>query len=191
MTVSPIDIKASNINLNLIDVVDISEIKRLVSQLTEEEWLENTSRQTSFKNHSTTQTYFLVDYFLGWEKNTSYEAKVLRPESLIWKEIAPIVEKLEKYHDGKVGRVIIPKLLAGGIIDAHTDGGDYLESVHRHHIAIVTNEDVFFRVGDEIINMFAGEIWEINNNMLHEVENMSDQDRIHLLIDIIPNKYLG
>jgi quercetin dioxygenase-like cupin family protein len=191
MTKTPIDIKASKINLNLVDTINVSNIKDLVNSLTGEQWLENTSRQTSFNNHSTTQTYFLADYFLGWEKNTAYESKIVHPESPLWEAVLPVVQMLEEYHDGRVGRVILPKLLAGGIISAHRDSGDYLEAVHRHHIAIVTNENVSFMVDDETINMREGEIWEINNNMIHEVENMSDQDRVHLLIDIIPNKFLA
>ena len=38
--------------------------------------------------------------------------------------------------------------------------------------------------------MATGECWEINNTRLHSVENNSDIDRVHLLIDIMPNKYL-
>lgn len=185
-----VDVKDSGLNLRVIDKIDISEIKDLVNSLTEEQWLENTSRQTSFSNHSHTRTYFVVDYSLGWEVNSPYEANFVRLGSPLWKSIEPIVSFLEKYHDGKVGRVIIPKLLAGGIIDGHKDGGDYLESVRRHHIPIITNDEVSFAVGGEIVNMQEGEIWEINNNFVHEVENLSLEDRVHLLIDIIPNKYL-
>jgi hypothetical protein len=192
MTIKKIvDVKDSGLNLRVIDTVDISQIKKLVNELTDQQWNENTSRQNSFKNHSHTRTYFLVNYDLGWIKNSPYEATILNPESPLWNSVKPLVEFLESYHDGKVGRVILPKLISGGIIDGHKDGGDYLESVRRHHIPIVTNERVSFSVGEEIVSMREGEVWEINNNFVHEVENPSEQDRIHLLIDIIPNKYLS
>ena len=39
-------------------------------------------------------------------------------------------------------------------------------------------------VGDEIIQMKQGEIWEIDNaNKVHSVNNDGNTDRIHLLID--------
>jgi aspartyl/asparaginyl beta-hydroxylase (cupin superfamily) len=38
--------------------------------------------------------------------------------------------------------------------------------------------------------MQSGECWEINNSRPHLVENNSDIDRIHLLIDIMPNEEL-
>lgn len=186
-----VDVKDSGLNLRVIDTVDISQIKKLVNELTDQQWNENTSRQNTFKNHSHTRTYFLVDYSLDWAKNSPYEATSLRLNSPLWNSIKPIVDFLESYHGGRVGRVIVPKLLSGGIIDGHKDGGDYLESVRRHHIPIITNEKVSFSVGDEIVSMREGEIWEINNNFVHEVENPSSEHRVHLLIDIIPNRYLA
>jgi hypothetical protein len=39
--------------------------------------------------------------------------------------------------------------------------------------------------------MYEGECWEINNMQYHEVINDSEEDRIHLIIDIIPNEYIG
>jgi hypothetical protein len=187
-----IDVKDSGINLRIIDTVDVSEIKDLVNNLTDEEWNENTSRQKdSSKTHFYTRTYFLADCSLDWSEDSPYETVILRPNSAIWNKIKPIVDFLEIYHDGKVGRVIIPRLLSGGVIMGHKDSGYYLESVRRHHIAIQTNEDVTFSVGGEIVNMREGEIWEINNNFVHEVENPSAEDRIHLIIDIIPNQHLA
>jgi hypothetical protein len=186
-----LDLKSTGKNLRVIATVDIAKIKELINNLTEDDWLENTSRQTFFNNHSRTVTYFMVDYDLGWTSDAGYQPKILRPDSELWKAILPIVNLLEEYHDGRVGRVIIPKLLSGGTISAHRDSGEYLESVRRHHLPITTNENVFFAVDGEVVNMREGEIWEIHNNLIHEVENLSHEDRVHILIDIIPNKYLN
>jgi preprotein translocase subunit SecA len=32
-----------------------------------------------------------------------------------------------------------------------------------------------------------GEMWEINNATLHAVDNRSERDRIHLIVDWVPN----
>jgi aspartyl/asparaginyl beta-hydroxylase (cupin superfamily) len=81
--------------------------------------------------------------------------------------------------------------MAGGNIQPHQDGGDYLDVVRRHHIPIVTSPEVLFFIDGRGINMREGELWEINNMLRHEVQNPSSIDRVHLMVDIIPNEYLG
>lgn len=169
---------------------DVAEIKNKILQI-EEKWLEDTSRQELFEVHKETTTVFLADYSLEWDLNSPYAGTLREPDSLLWKLVEPIVKDLENIHNGKMGRVIFPKLSANKDIPAHIDGGDYLDVVRRHHIPIITNDNVFFRVGDETINMAEGECWEINNMKTHEVNNKSSEDRVHLLIDIIPNEYIG
>jgi hypothetical protein len=39
--------------------------------------------------------------------------------------------------------------------------------------------------------MGTGECWEINNSRTHFVNNGSKIDRVHLLIDIMPNIEIG
>jgi aspartyl/asparaginyl beta-hydroxylase (cupin superfamily) len=57
---------------------------------------------------------------------------------------------------------------------------------NRVHIPIITNKDVFFKIEDQIKQLKEGEMWEINNSeRLHSVENNSNKDRIHLIIDWI------
>ena len=41
-----------------------------------------------------------------------------------------------------------------------------------------------------IQNIKVGECWEINNNILHQAWNDGDSDRIHLIVDIFPHKWL-
>ena len=56
--------------------------------------------------------------------------------------------------------------------------------------AIITNDLIDFYVNKERKVMKEGECWEINNKKIHAVENNSNEDRVHLLFDIIPNKFL-
>ena len=168
---------------------NISEIKSEINKL-EKEWLEDTHRQEIFNNHKETVTYFLTDYPLEWKVKDPYAGSVRHPESYLYALVKPIIEDLEQMHGGRVGRAIFPKLSAKKSIGGHIDGGQYLSVVRRHHIPIITNPDVWFNVGEGWVNMFEGECWEINNRKWHEVSNESNEDRVHLLIDIIPNKAL-
>ena len=101
----------------------------------------------------------------------------------------PIVDAIANYYrdNGFIVRMILAKLSAGGKIPQHTDAGYSLLNCHRVHLPIITNSDVSFRVGGEEINMPVGELWEINNGQAHGVVNGSDEDRIHLIVDWMPN----
>jgi quercetin dioxygenase-like cupin family protein len=50
-------------------------------------------------------------------------------------------------------------------------------------VPVITTEGVIFTVGGEPRSLPAGEIWEINNTREHSVENTSDRDRVHLIVD--------
>ena len=169
---------------------DIDKIKNEILKI-EEKWLEDTSRQELFEVHKETTTVFLADYPIDWKLYSGYAGTVRDPESLLWKLVEPIVKDLENIHGGKVGKVIFPKLSANKNISPHTDGGSYLGVVRRHHIPIITNKDVLFHIEDESLYMEVGECWEINNSKMHHVTNNSNEDRIHLIIDIVPEYCIG
>jgi hypothetical protein len=99
----------------------------------------------------------------------------------VLQELSPIYEK--KYGKGEFIRVLLVKLKKESKITAHIDTGDSLEFCKRTHIAIITNPLVIFNVGGEEKYIKEGEIWEINNQNLHSVDNKSDKDRIHFIID--------
>jgi quercetin dioxygenase-like cupin family protein len=61
-----------------------------------------------------------------------------------------------------------------------------MNSVHRYHIPIITNENVEFDIAGEKNKMLPGECWEIHNGKLHSVSNSGSSDRVHLIIDIFP-----
>jgi aspartyl/asparaginyl beta-hydroxylase (cupin superfamily) len=169
---------------------DISNIKNIVKDF-DNEWDLDISRQKTFDNHKATKTFFLLNYPLSWRKNSAYDGFVKYPESDLWQNVKSLVELLESAYDGKAGRVMLTKLMSNSNIDTHSDSGDYLDVVRRHHIPIITHDDVMFSVDGRSINMKEGEVWEINNMLPHSVENISSIDRVHLMIDIIPSRFLA
>ena len=95
---------------------------------------------------------------------------------------------IEKFGNGFIIRAILVKLKANSNIDRHIDESTSLDICHRTHIPIITNKYVLFEIDNEIKNLKEGEIWEINNTQKnHSVENYSNQDRIHLIVDWINN----
>lgn len=76
------------------------------------------------------------------------------------------------------------KLGAGARIIEHRDYNLSLDDGEvRLHVAITTNPLVDFYLNGERVVMNPGECWYINANLPHKVENRSDSDRVHLVID--------
>ena len=71
----------------------------------------------------------------------------------------------------------------------HKDRSDVLYLSRRFHIPLKTNPMCFFTVNDQTVNMLEGNLYEINNTKWHNVRNASSENRIHLIIDIMPNEH--
>jgi hypothetical protein len=61
----------------------------------------------------------------------------------------------------------------------------------RLHVPIVTHPDVEFRIEGTRIVMDPGELWEFDLTREHEVLNASPIDRVHLVLDLVPNDWLA
>lgn len=83
------------------------------------------------------------------------------------------------------------KLAAGSNIRRHRDY--YLgpeDGEVRLHVPVHTNADVDFVLDDQRVPMAEGELWFLNFNKYHSVDNRSSVDRIHLVIDCVINDWL-
>jgi aspartyl/asparaginyl beta-hydroxylase len=83
------------------------------------------------------------------------------------------------------------KLSARSSIREHRDYKlGYEDGELRLHIPIVTNSDVAFFLAGERVPMQAGECWYLNLNLPHRVDNQSDVDRVHLVVDCLLDDWL-
>lgn len=173
--------------LRLNDRFDVTTIRESVEQLPAEKWLEP-ERERLLDVQRDTQALLMVHF---------EEHKYRKPEhrelySGLRNAVEPVIDYISNYYrdNGFIVRLMLEKLVPGGKVPKHTDAGYSLLNSHRIHLPIVTNDDVVFYVGGEEINMQAGELWEINNATVHAVENRGTEDRIHLIVDWMPN-YAG
>ena len=178
-----------NFNFRFHGNFDVSKIADHLSKYSDE-WFVNNSRQNMSPVHKETNSVFVYDHEAVWSVGEKYNLMVNHSQAEMISLLSNIVETLELIHNGKVGKCLFIKLPAHKNVGKHTDKLDYLGVVRRHHIPIVTNENVLFFVNDEVKNMQVGECWEINNSHFHSVENNGDTERIHLLIDIMPNEFI-
>ena len=108
-----------------------------------------------------------------------------QPAYKVLTEARPMVMNLMAYVGGeRLGRVMINKLAPGGMIYPHRDTPVHANYWDRFHICLQSSPGVDFRCDDEHIYMAPGEIWWFQNANEHEVNNLSNEDRIHLIVDI-------
>jgi hypothetical protein len=164
--------------------IDVELIKNKLAQISQAEW-NKSGREKTFEAHRQTKSLMLIYDEDFRHYNPTYQGIYSKFEA----ELKPLLETIAEnfQHNGFVVRMVLAKLQGHGSIPVHTDSGYSLLKCHRIHIPIVSNERSFFMVGGERKVMHEGEMWEINNATLHAVDNQSDEDRIHLIIDWVPN----
>lgn len=92
----------------------------------------------------------------------------------------------EKVNGIHIGRVFITNLSANSIIHPHIDFGRYFEVHSRFHIPIKTNSLVNFSSGpnEPLEHMPKKWLCRLNNSSTHYLENKSNENRIHLIVDV-------
>lgn len=100
--------------------------------------------------------------------------------------VIPVIREL--YPSGEIAMVQFAVLPAGAEIGRHVDATIYSD-MHGLHIPIVTNPQVEFTIGDDDARyqLRQDRLYELDNTEFHSVENGSEQDRIHLMIDVLPD----
>ena len=114
--------------------------------------------------------------------------------------IDPLVQKVADYYNYEEAwchQALLVNLPAHKKVYKHNDSRLIFQFMHRVHLPILTFPEVNFYsyYGDETtkVPMDTDVITEINNVALHEVENNSENGRIHLIFDVMvpPSRYGG
>lgn len=175
--------------------IDVSALAEKVAALPEDEWRRDVARQKKFDVHVATQTIWLI-YDPDFRHRFPTRREMMDQFEPI---MAPLLSTIDEFYAASPPekivpekqkpnyyiRIILTRLSAGGEISRHRDGGYSLQRCHRIHVPIITNEDCKFRVGETVMRMRAGEIWEINNRLQHAVNNDGADARVHMILDYV------
>lgn len=164
--------------------VDISKIESEVNKLTQDQWIEWDLRQNRYRVHSATESYPLMFSEYG------EEPKTYNVDSPLWTVSQHLIGKLESFYNRKVGAAVFVKLKPNTSILPHTDGG-WFNNTHRVHVPIITDKRILFFLEDKKFHLERGTIYELNNLVLHGVENPTDIGRVHLMVDILPDRVVN
>jgi pimeloyl-ACP methyl ester carboxylesterase len=93
--------------------------------------------------------------------------------------------------DGDLGRAKIVCLPASRRVYPHIDRGAYYQARDRYHLVLWSAAGSWMKVEQEEVRMREGELWWFDNNKMHEAANEGDQDRIHMIFDVLPRSKGG
>ena len=154
-----------------------------IDKLKDSDWLEWTEKQDVSTIHSKTTN-------IGIIYDIDYGAEVIKQgtKSRFYDYFLPELKDVEKvitkhYGPGRILRAELARLHKHCSVPNHVDRGISLTNNERIHLPIITDSKVKFWVDGETIFMKPGYLTEINNIGEHGVENNSDIDRIHLIVD--------
>lgn len=161
-----------------------------ISTLPDEVWHEDETRQKKFAVHRQTQSLILL-----FCENTWPDIQVeMRPAwNLLQNYAVPVMREVidTRYRRGGVIlRALVAKLVAHGTIPRHTDAHVSFSCSHRIHVPLQTSADVNFVVGGKRVEMAEGYGYEINNQLMHQVHNAGEKDRLHFIFDYVPPGYI-
>lgn len=134
--------------------------------------------------------------FLRWCKNLDVQSVFTEIPAFDF----PAMGKLREAHELinytirrvsalQLGRVLIVSLRPGGVITPHADEGAYADYYERFHIVLKSEYGNVFQCDEELVEMKTGELWCFNHKTEHTVRNLSDQPRLHMIIDAVAPKY--
>ncbi|HXK21104.1 MAG TPA: aspartyl/asparaginyl beta-hydroxylase domain-containing protein [Myxococcota bacterium] len=91
-----------------------------------------------------------------------------------------------------VGSARFLRLAPGSRIREHRDYDlAFADGEIRLHIPVTTDPEVEFVLAGERIDLRAGECWYLDVNQRHRVENRSERERVHLVVDCAVDEWLA
>jgi hypothetical protein len=103
----------------------------------------------------------------------------------------PAILAVLDYLQCHIHAVRLMRLHPGAHIKPHRDKGLCMDDGSaRLHVPIETHQQLQFYVNQRRVPMAAGELWYINADQIHEVNNRGNQHRINLVIDCAANDWL-
>ena len=90
--------------------------------------------------------------------------------------------------EGTLQLARIVKLRPGGQVYPHVDRGLYYLIRDRYHLVLQSASGSRMQCEDQISVWQPGEVWWFNNHVRHQAFNDSDEERIHVIFDVLPEK---
>lgn len=107
----------------------------------------------------------------------------------IWEIAINQIRKLEHLYNATAKIAVFDGLAPGTKINPHSDTSHVYTLAHRVHLPLITGPGAKFFIDGEAFYFEQGKFYEFDNKRVHCVHNDTDIFRIHLVVDLIPNKF--
>ena len=108
--------------------------------------------------------------------------------SKLYPKARRFLKDFAREQNALLSRAKIVCLPAGKRVYPHIDRGDYYAVRNRYHLVLRSTRGSWLRAGDEEVRMREGELWWFDNKQMHEAFNDGDEDRIHMIFDLLPRE---
>jgi hypothetical protein len=119
-------------------------------------------------------------------RNKTQQVYSNEQEQLI-QSVTPIIDEVSKYFPNLVkmhGEIV--NLCPGKQLSLHKDIYWFHKHSRRIHIPLCTNDSCRQIFEDREYHLEVGKVYEINNRIMHSARNNGTEDRIHIILDLMP-----
>ena len=103
----------------------------------------------------------------------------------------PDLQKIQDWCKTDIDKMVFYALAPGAKLHPHRDlSGTYEFGKLYFHLPIITDPKCKFYVSKKPVVMKAGSIWALNTSYLHAVDNQSDINRVHLVVQVHVNDWV-
>lgn len=107
-------------------------------------------------------------------------------------DASPYLREVVAAFQAPLRTVRLMRLTAGSVIKEHADMDlSFEDGTVRLHVPVVTNPGVDFRLNGTQVVLDAGSCWYLRLSEPHSVANRGTEDRVHLVIDMDVNDWVG
>lgn len=82
----------------------------------------------------------------------------------------------------------IVNLKARGQVYSHVDRGLYYLIRDRYHLVLRSRSGSKMQCESQISTWYPGQVWWFNNHVVHQAFNDSEDERIHVIFDVLPHR---
>jgi hypothetical protein len=171
----------------MLATVEVEPLLEELNNVTEDEWLQNSRHNIAVQRETRS-----IELFRRVKSNISnkHNQYTNRCERAV--RFPRLMRLLDDFAsstgNGTLQLARIVKLQPHGQVYAHFDRGLYYLIRDRYHLVLKSPSGSKMQCENQISVWQAGQIWWFNNHVTHQAFNEADEERIHVIFDVLPHR---
>jgi hypothetical protein len=174
-----------------IEICDVPEelVSGVLGAIAEEDWHTSDYRK-GFPNLGACDSVLLRHSPLCGDRNCQTNDRAIADikNQPLYEKFAsvfePFLELLREHYIFNEYAAFVARMPAHSEVGMHFDSGNFLTKCHRIHFPLQTNPKVAYCIEDQEYYWQRGKAYEFDNTRLHGVKNRSDENRIHIVVNL-------